>query len=321
MPFYYSVSQFNSLDFLDLPDKELLTFIRLNNFSPNADWAEDNPVLHYLLANELFDYVARLLTLIPERINPNLCDGAEFGKKSLLILLTLLPSNDSLIFKFMERYQNQLLLDYQDENGKTALHYAIILGRADIAERLITLGASIEVSDNEGFLPFDYLYCPGEVISTTLKMVDIEPLRDTNAASNQFEDHADRPMMLQGMYLIQCKETLKNLIKGNLVLVKYIEGKSPYWGTFIGDDCPLTYGEMREFAQKIASNYKCSLSEVFVNQKLGSDEQVAFRTKLKELSNDFSGQSIIQKCSQGHDKIAKLLHKLRNEMKQTVTLT
>lgn len=299
---------------MELPDKELLTFIRLNNFSPNADWAEDNTVLHYLLANELFDYVARLLRLIPERINPNLCDGAEFGKKSLLILLTLLPSNDSLIFEFIDLYQKQLLLNYQDESGKTALHYAIILGRADVAERLISLGASLELSDNEGFLPSDYLYCPSEAISETLKMVDIEPLRDTNATSNKFKDHKERPLMLQGMHLIQCKDILKNLIRDNLILVKYIEG-SPYWGTFIGDDCPLTYGEMREFAHEIASKFKRSLSEVFVNQKLGSDEQIAFRTKLKELSQDFSGHSIIEQCIEGHGKIAQLLRELRNEVK------
>lgn len=305
--FYYSDSKFNSLQFMGLPDKELLTFIRLNNFSPNADWAPDNTVLHNLLANELFYYAERLLILIPERINPNLCDGPKFGKKSLLILLTLLPSSGSLIFKFIDRYQKQLLLDYQDEQGKTALHYAIILGRADVVDRLMTLRASIKICDNKDLSPFDYLHCPTEIIKATLKMVDIEPLRDTNASRNTINDHAGRPLMLQGEYLIQCKTIIQNLRKANLILIKYIEGHTTPWGTFIGDDDPTTSSEMQKLAKAIAKHYQLPWSDIFVNQKLSGYELQAFRATLEKSDSDFSGKSILEQCIAGHDKIADLL--------------
>lgn len=290
-----------------LSDEDLLTFIRLHQFSPNAEWAPDNPVLHFLLANERFIDVARLFSLMPERINPNLCDGPRYGKKSLLILLTLLPPSGLLALKFIDVYKDVLLVDYQDDKGRTALHYAIILGRADIASRLIELGASTQIHDKDDLSPLDYLHCPAKIICTTLKMVDIEPSRDINALRNSLADHYGRPLMLQGTYSTQHRDTVEHLRQGKQVLVKYIKGNPPAWSTFIGDDSGLTYSEMLVLAKDIAETNQLPLSDIFINQRLGRDEQQEFRDMLMAFSKEFSGQSVLEQCIEGHEKIKEVI--------------
>lgn len=285
-----------------LSDEKLKSFIRLNHFNPNADWAPDNPVLHFLLANERFIDVARLFSLMSRRIDPNLCDGSRYGKKSLLILLTLLPSSGLLIHKFIDVYKEELRVNYQDDKGRTALHYAVILGRADVASRLIELGVSTQIRDKDGLSPLDYLHCTEKTICSTLKMVDIEPARDTKALRNSLTDHYGRPLMIQGAHPAQCKKTVENLRNGKQILVKYIQGNPPAWSTFIGDNSAKTYADMLSFAKEIAERKRVDLSDIFVNQPLGSHEQQEFREMLAAFSNDFSGQSVLEQCISGHGK-------------------
>ncbi|WP_198009819.1 ankyrin repeat domain-containing protein [Legionella tunisiensis] len=285
-----------------LSDEKLRSFIRLNHFNPNADWSLDNPVLHFLLANERFIDVARLFSLMPNRINPNLCDGQRFGKKSLLILLTLLPSSSLLIHQFIDVYKEHLLVDYQDNQGRTALHYAVILGRADVVSHLIELGASTRIRDEDGLSPLDYLYCTTKTIYATLKTVDIEPERDINALRNALSDHYGRPLMIQGAYSTQCKRTVENLRESKPVLIKYIQGNPPAWSTFIGDNSKTTYADMFSFAKEIAERKHVAFSDIFVNQQLDSDEQEAFRDMLVTFSKEFSGQSVLEQCIAGHEK-------------------
>lgn len=300
--FYYSNKRFNSLSFMRLSDEKLQSFIHLNHFNPNADWAPDNPILHFLLANERFIDVARLFSLMAKRIDPNLCDGSRYGKKSLLILLTLLPSSGLLIHKFIDVYKEDLLVNYQDDKGRTALHYAVILGRADVAGRLIGLGASTQIRDKDGLSPLDYLHCTEETICSTLKMVDIEPARDTKALRNSLTDHYGRPLMIQGAYSNQCKNTVELLKGGKQVLIKYIKGNPPAWSTFIGDDSSATYADLLSLAKEIAKRKHVPLSDIFINQKLDSDEQQEFREMLAAFSNEFSGQSVLEQCISGHEK-------------------
>lgn len=73
--FYCDIPLFSPLEFMNSTDQELLLFINTNRFSPNYLWAPENPTIHCWIANELFSQVRKLLQLIPERINPNLCDG------------------------------------------------------------------------------------------------------------------------------------------------------------------------------------------------------------------------------------------------------
>lgn len=285
-----------------------------NLFSPNALWRKDNPFLHLILANELYSSFEKLMDLIPKRINPNLCDGEEFGRKSLLILLCLLPPSHSVALKFIELYKHRLDLNYQDKTGKTALHYAIILGRYDLATRLIELGASLEIIDEEGLIPEDYLHCPAAVIISTLKWIDIDPERDIKASKNKLSDHFNRPLQLQGTQLSQVKSTIKHVLADeDLVLVKYIQHQDGICNTFVGDRCLDTYRNMQQLALKIADNNGIPLRKIFVIEPLAKDEQLKFKKSLEDLMGELSGVSIFDQCVAGHKRLEELFETITSE--------
>ena len=43
----------------------------------------------------------------------------------------------------------------EDEHGGTSLHWAAVLGRIEMAKRLIEAGADVNAKDNHGFTPLD----------------------------------------------------------------------------------------------------------------------------------------------------------------------
>lgn len=309
MPFYVTNPKFRSLDFFKLADEQLISFIRKEDFNVNKQWSRDNPVLHLLLANEQFDDFNRCIGLMPQHINPNLCDGPSFGSKSLLIMLVLLVSSGSLPLKFINLYKEKLNLNYQDATGRTALHYAVILGRHDIVNALMTLGASAVIQDKYNKKAFDYLFCDAKDIRSVLKQIDIEPLRDVNATLNTLRDHLERPLILQGVQLTQQKSIVQRVLhaakKGECQLILYIGGSSN-WGTFVGDQTEATRSDMINFAQEIAHDFSKPLEEVLLNQTLSPQEQNEFCEYLTGLEKQLAGISVLSNCLGGHHLIAKL---------------
>lgn len=310
MPFNYYCNNptFSSLGFLSLDDKKLVSFMVKEGFNVNKKWAHDNPVLHLLLANERFNDFERFLDLIPQYINPNLCDGPFYGKKSLLILLTMMVSNGMLPLKFIKQYKEKIDFNYQDSSGRTALHYAVILGRYDIADALIQAGASSSIDDKYKKRAFDYLFCAESCINSVLKQIDIEPTRDIEAKNNVIKDHRGRPLTLQGVQLVQKKSIVGHVLQGvkdgNCRLVKYIKGHLK-WSTFIGDDTQPTYIIMADLAQQIATTYHKNLDKILVCEMLSPEEQDQFFDYLLDLDQKLSGNSILSGCLAGHKMMSK----------------
>ena len=307
--FYNQDPVFGRLYHLRSSDTDLLHFIVLNRFDPNALWAPENPVIHCWLANEMFDDVRRLLQLIPEHINPNLCDGEMYGRKSLLILLTVLPSSGRLFFEFNEKYKGVVDLDYQDKEGRTAMHYAVILGRYEVYKALVECGATITILDNLNKQPLDYLGCEETLITHTLKSIDIDPERDMHARRNKICDHHGNLIMLQGAYLVQKKSCIGRLVaESQLQFTKYINGRPLGWGRFIGDTSPATYDDMLAFAKRIARKQQIPLDDVFTGEVMDEEyhEQLIGLFRAQQL--DFAGISVLERCIEGHGVIAEELH-------------
>ena len=305
MTYYFQLEKFRSFSYMSLTDSDLVSFINSNHFSPNAKWANDNPVLHCWLANEFFEYVERLIRLIPERINPNLCDGPNFGKKSLLILMTLLPPSGSLVFKFIEQYKTKINFDYQDMRGRSAMHYAVILGRYDLLCKLRELGASDTLMDHNYKTPLDYIHCSEDFILDTLKTVDINGLRDVKATRNRMVDYQSLPITLQGKTMIQNKQSVDQLLEKKMSLVTYTT-ESDNWGMLSGDDSAETVAEMLSFAKGIATDLNIPLSQVYSPKEWSSKELQDFSVLLKLSSANLTGVSILEECLLGHKKIAGL---------------
>lgn len=304
--FYHSTPLFNTLEYMSLGDADLLSFIRRNHFSPNHLWDRDNPLIHCWLANEFFDHIERLLKLTPERIDPNLCDGETYGSKSILILLSLLPSSGALVLEFIDQYKPRLKFDYQDKYGRTALHYAVILGRDDLVASLIACGASTTVEDTEKRKPFDYLHSSAELISSTLKTVDIEPSRDIRASRNMLVNHRKDTIIINGQHVAQTKEIIDDLLaRDDLVFIQYISPNEGVWGAFIGDNSPATHDRLLSLAKDIASGTGFPLSDIFVNKIYPEDECDKLHRMLKMQSIQFSGISVLERCIEGHMKIER----------------
>ena len=55
-----------------------------------------------------------------------------------------------ILTKFLEMPDMKAILDKQDEDGNTALHYAAAEGKKDQVKSLIVAGASLELANTEG---------------------------------------------------------------------------------------------------------------------------------------------------------------------------
>ena len=51
---------------------------------------------------------------------------------------------------------NSCDINLQDEQGKSALHYAVLANRADITQVLLSKGASVVIKDNRNKTPLQY---------------------------------------------------------------------------------------------------------------------------------------------------------------------
>ena len=304
MRYYFHSPIFSSLKYMHLSDMQLLSFINKNHFNPNANWFKDNPVLHFLLANEYYEYIERLIRLIPDRRNANLCDGPGYGKKSLLILMTLLPPDGVLVFQFIEQYKAKINFDYQDMRGRSAMHYAVILGRYDLFCKLRELGASDTLTDHEQRTPLSYINCSEELILNTLKSVDIKGLRDAKATRNMIVDSQFLPIYLRGKAMIQNKDSVDQLLKTDKISLVTYTTQSEYWGMLSGDDTAETVDEMHRFAEGVAKSHHIPLSEVYSPTLWSGDDSMEFRVLLEHSSTCFAGVSILEECLLGHKKIA-----------------
>lgn len=79
-------------------------------------------------------------------------DNQEESKKTVLIKLIESRSNTEQMWVLLDYGANP---NIQDQDGKTALHYAVQVERRDIVICLLLFGADTEIKDNEGKGPLD----------------------------------------------------------------------------------------------------------------------------------------------------------------------
>jgi hypothetical protein len=65
-------------------------------------------------------------------------------------------SDQGEIARFLIRKQASLNARAKDEHGGTPLHWAAVLGRIEMAGRLIAAGADVNAADNNGYTPLDW---------------------------------------------------------------------------------------------------------------------------------------------------------------------
>ncbi len=178
--------------------KEQIEYLLKKGVDPNknTEKLQVGTALHLTMANESFEIDAQhntvtkhdiakyLLNLLPQyKYNWNIQDGEG---KTPLILAAKMRATD-LITQLIAKKNTgeaEINLNAQDNNGRTALHFCCALGDAEGVRALLEAGASVEVVDKQGQLPFDYTSLGVASVRGTLEEIHIDPDRDEYAINN-----------------------------------------------------------------------------------------------------------------------------------------
>ncbi|CAH1795709.1 unnamed protein product [Owenia fusiformis] len=83
----------------------------------------------------------------------------------------------------------KLNINYQDEDGMSALHQAALVGNTEIMYALLESGAQVDVKDNKGMRPLHYAAWQG-------KMEPVKILLDNKSCSNEQANDGESPLHL-----------------------------------------------------------------------------------------------------------------------------
>lgn len=206
----------------------------------SVDMADNfnNTPLHIAIANECYEKAIKLIKVAKEKNISIDFAIADKEKKTTLILSAKMRASHMVefILNSMDEASRKQVVNLQDEDGKTALHYAMILGAKETVQGLLQAGASEDIKDKRGFKPRDYLSIPKiekeALIKKTLKSVSIDYTRDENARSNSLlGPYYDMPSTLDGqsIEISSRKENsgIEKLLRHDLLDVKefYDTGK------------------------------------------------------------------------------------------------
>ncbi len=179
--------------------------------NPNiVDESGVGTVLHILLANEAFLEAKALINKAKETLDPNTVDNE--GKTPLILATRVLDySSVSLLLQFENTEVNA-----QDQFGRTALHYACILGQIDIADLLLGRHADANIKDSRGYTPLHYLVAKKEIRKVTARFVlsskkygiEIHGGRNAHARLNCVTNYERMPVAIGDHQLLATKENV-----------------------------------------------------------------------------------------------------------------
>lgn len=175
-------------------DSGLLKFINIQR-PVMAGYDFRNTTLHTFISNEENQHTISLLQVGMDAIDPNIRDSQ--GKSAFLLAAKM--GNGVVIDLFLElaqRFNPQLDINLQDDQGRTALHYVCAIGRLDIAEKLIANGANADIRDNFEQRPIDMTFASQKEILDIFASVGIDANRDRDARHNSDHEVSGRGSLL-----------------------------------------------------------------------------------------------------------------------------
>lgn len=144
-----------------------------------------NTPLHLLVANEHHNFAVFFIELASDKLDYSLRD---FQGKTTLITACKINSTQIALALLKEIDKRPEILDQQDHDGMTALHYACMYGNQAVATALLRLGASSILLNSKGKTAIDCLASEEKQIRASLKAICIDPDRDVQAPFNHFVD-------------------------------------------------------------------------------------------------------------------------------------
>jgi len=161
------------------------------NRIPIAPIINIGTALHIMIANENFEDALRLVEIVGARFNPGIKDVED--KTALIIAAKAMGASEKgeeLVLKLLQQYTpEQLQINAQDDQGRTALHYAAAYGSRTVVEALKAKGADMDIRDRRQQSPRDYGTAINNEhlqarISGMLREIEISSERDEGAIWN-----------------------------------------------------------------------------------------------------------------------------------------
>lgn len=153
-----------------------------------------NTALHTLIVNEMSVISIGFIDLVKKIGKIPLDLSIKDGEDKTTLILAAKTRNTRVLLRLLEENPSLDVVNAQDFDGRTALHYAAMLGMKVAVEALIASGARQNIVDNNRLIPRDYLEAKDDVVRNTLASISIDPDRDVNATSNAFVDTNFQPL-------------------------------------------------------------------------------------------------------------------------------
>ena len=151
-----------------------------------------NTPLHILIVNEDREDALYLLQTAGHKINYAVTDSE---KKTSLITAAKINASDVASEIIRQIGDDSSVLNAQDNQGMTALHYACLYGSEELAQLLLSKGAAVDLKNSEGRTPIYCLGSDSRKINQTLESISINPDRDENSFRNEFVDKLSQPII------------------------------------------------------------------------------------------------------------------------------
>ncbi len=227
--------------------------------------------LHTATANELFNLCIELIDMAKTSKYP--CDfSVKDGEGKTVLIIAVKTLSIELTEKVLA--EDKSCVNLSDNEGRTALHFACVLGQVAIAKALIKAGADVNAKDKKGNTPLHYATFDLPVVKAILSSISIDPDRDQYALRNAINISETQVITIR-----------KSLAEDHYPGLKFTQFPKKSTNTSI-------HGEV----------LWCRENQAYVASVLSS--QPALKNAVL---SKMTGKSIAEACFEGHRKVISLL--------------
>lgn len=298
----YELSEKIRNAFQEKSGSELRQVLDQLGYIPNSylEFHEENPELNCKIACEMVKEAAQIIEAYYDAIDPNLID---YEGKTALIISAKVYSADKVLKTILKYLRNKIEdINAKDNSGCTALHYVCAYGKTDLALLLLEHGADINAEDKQRRTPLDYANMNNIEVTTILRSIHIDSVRDVNAPCDDLGMAVCRIECLDNTLV-----TLENMQKINTYILseQYItDAKNSYYAESVRKHWIEKYENLKN---SLAGK---SMISVIMESK----------PKLREILLEKGGVSYVDPQYQAYTKMTMLLNVYQKSLKETETI-
>ena len=172
--------------------------LKKNPGSINSNWQDGGGTpLHLIVANEKQRLACEILNVVIEiekKEKNSILDLSIVDREGKTLLILAVKARQwEFVKHLLENYPATIkkIINLQDENGRTAAHYAALYGQLDILKLLMNAFADVSVKDKKGLTVSASANEDKSAIRESLWSIEIHPDRSRSALTNAIPAHVD----------------------------------------------------------------------------------------------------------------------------------